>query len=436
MRDILFTVIVLGSLPVILFRPYVGILVFAWLGYFNPQKLSWGFATDIPFSLMVALTTLVALAFSNERKRIPITGLTVAWLLFIVWMGITTVFAFYPDAALVQYERVLKIQLMSFAVILLITNEKRLQAFVWVIVMSLAFYGIKGGIFTVLTKGTYRVWGPDGTFIGGNNEVALALLMTLPLMHYLRITSRSRLIRLGLLIGMVLCGFSIVGSQSRGALVGGVAMVMFLWAKSRHKLASAAALVLVVSVLVTFMPEQWRDRMSTIETYQNDSSAMGRIQVWKMTLNLASHNPLGGGFEMWTEETFDRYSPDHADPHDGHSIYFKVLGEHGWLGLALFLFIALSAWRTASSIIKQAARNEKLKHLSDLARMTQVSLAAFAVGGAFLGLSYFDLYWNLVAILVVAKSLIESSAPRSVSEPAVPAATLAGNRTVSEEVLQ
>ena len=317
MRDILFTLIVLGSLPVIVMRPYVGILVFAWLGYFNPQKLSWGFATDIPFSLVVALTTLVALAFSRERKQIPINALTVAWLLFIAWMGLTTLFAFYPDAAWLQYERVLKIQLMSFAVILLITNERRLQAFVWVIVMSLAFYGIKGGIFTVLTAGAYRVWGPDGTFIGGNNEVALALLMTLPLMHYLRITSQSRLVRVGLLAGMVLCGFSIVGSQSRGALVGGLAMVLFLWAKSRHKLAAGVALVLAVSVLVAFMPEQWRDRMSTIETYKNDSSAMGRILVWKMTVNLANHNPFGGGFELWNERTFERYSPDRADPFQG-----------------------------------------------------------------------------------------------------------------------
>jgi len=165
------------------------------------------------------------------------------------------------------------------------------------------------------------------------------------------------------------------------------------------------------------MPEQWRDRMSTIETYQNDSSAMGRIVTWKMAMNLADHNPLGGGFEMWSEQTFERYSPEKTDPHDGHSIYFKVLGEHGWPGLALFLFIGLSAWRTASSVIKRFGKDENLASLSDLARMTQVSLAAFAVGGAFLGLSYFDLYWNLVSILVVAKSLVESKIAGPATEP-------------------
>ena len=194
-------------------------------------------------------------------------------------------------------------------------------------------------------------------------------------------------------------------------------MVLFLWAKSKHKLEAAVALVLVVSVLITFMPERWWDRMSTIETYQRDSSAMGRIQTWKMAVNLANHNVLGGGFEMWDEKTFERYSPDHSDAHDGHSIYFKVLGEHGWPGLALFLFIAISGWRTASSIIRQCRDNEKLAHFSDLARMTQVSLAAFAVGGAFLGLSYFDLYWNLVSILVVSKVMVESNVTQRAKEP-------------------
>jgi probable O-glycosylation ligase (exosortase A-associated) len=411
MRDILLTGLVLGSLPVIIARPWIGILVFAWLGYMNPQKMAFGFAREFPFAYIVALTTLVALALSStERRRIPVTPVTVAWLLFIVWMGITTIFAFYPDQALTQYVNILKIQLMSFAVILLITTPERMRVFIWGSVASLAFYGVKGGIFTVLTRGANRVWGPEGTFIGGNNEVALALLMTLPLMHYLRITSQKRLVRVGLLVAMLLCGFSIVGSQSRGALVAGLAMVLFLWAKSRHKLASSIALVVVVSMLLTFMPEQWWDRMSTIETYQKDSSAMGRIETWKMALNLADHNPLGGGFELWTEQTFQRYSPDKTDPHDGHSIYFKVLGEHGWFGLALFVFIGIGAWRAASSIIKLGRSNASLASLSDLARMMQVSLAAFAVGGAFLGLSYFDLYWNLVAILVAMKGLVQGNA--------------------------
>jgi probable O-glycosylation ligase (exosortase A-associated) len=322
-------------------------------------------------------------------------------------MVFTTLFALYPNDAWVQCAKVMKIQLMTVATIVVINSRERLRMLIWVIVASLGYYGVKGGVFTILTGGDYRVWGPPGTFVEGNNEIALALLMILPLMHYLRMTSENHWIRTGLLVAMGLCAFSIVGSQSRGALVGGFAMAFLLWAKSKRKLVTGIALFILIPTLIVFMPEQWHDRMRTIETYQEDESAMGRIQTWQMALNLANDKPLGGGFELWTAETFDRYSPEKRTPHDAHSIYFKVLGEHGWLGLILFLAIGFMAWRTGTWIIRRSENRADLRWLSDLARMIQVSLAVYAAGGAFLGLSYFDLYWHLVAMLVVGKALLQ-----------------------------
>ena len=163
MRDILLALIVFGSLPIIVARPYVGVLVWAWLGYMNPHRLSWGFAYDFPFAYIVAIVTLISVFLSKEPKRLPMTGLIAIWILFIAWMGVTTVFAFYPEDAWVQYEKVLKIQLMTFATILLITNRERLRMLLWVIALSLAYFGIKGGIFTIINGGEYRVWGPPDT---------------------------------------------------------------------------------------------------------------------------------------------------------------------------------------------------------------------------------------------------------------------------------
>jgi probable O-glycosylation ligase (exosortase A-associated) len=410
MRDIVIALIVFGSLPLILARPFAGVVMFAWLGYMNPHKLSFGFAYDFPFAQIVALTTLAALLLSNESKRFPINRLTMVWFLFIVWMGITTAFAFYPEAAWLQYQKVLKIQLMSFVIILLVTSEERLRVLIWTIVLSIGYYGVKGGVFTLMTGGVHRIWGPEGTFIGGNNEIALALLMVLPLMYYLRSTSSSRLVRHGLLGAMVLCALSVAGSQSRGALLGGVAMVVFLWIKSKHKVLTGLALLVVLPALILFMPQQWHDRMNTIENYELDSSATQRIQTWKMALNLANHNVPGGGFELWTEQTYRRYSTDPPQSHDGHSIYFKVLGEHGWMGLSLFLLIGFLTWRAGSTIVRDTRIDAAGGHLGDFARMVHVSIATFAVAGAFLGLSYFDLYWNLVAMVVAAHSLVQKRA--------------------------
>src|SRR3982751_3154764 len=99
MRDVLVTLIVFGSLPLVLARPYVGVLVWSWLGYMNPHRLSFGFAYDFPFAFIVAIVTLVAIVLSKEPKRLPVTPLTIMWIAFLVWMCFTTLYAFYPDAA-------------------------------------------------------------------------------------------------------------------------------------------------------------------------------------------------------------------------------------------------------------------------------------------------------------------------------------------------
>ncbi len=289
---------------------------------------------------------------------------------------------------------------------------------IWIIVLSLGYFGFKGGIFTIFTGGVDRVWGPPDTFVEGNNELALALLMILPLMQYLRTTSDRKWVRHGLLTAMVLCAFSIVGSQSRGALVGGLAMAGFLWLKSKRKLVTGVALIVFIPLLFIFMPQSWHDRMSTIETYEEDGSAMARINTWKMALALANDKVIGGGFELWKEDTFERYAPG-LHNNDAHSIYFKVLAEHGWIGLMLFLGIGLMTWRTATWIIRQAKDRAELAWLAELSRSIQVSLAAYAGGGAFLGLSYFDLYWHLVAMVVIGKVLMQqyqAGSPISVTD--------------------
>jgi putative inorganic carbon (hco3(-)) transporter len=411
MRSTLVAIVVFVLLPVVLFRPYIGILLWSWLGYMNPHRLTWGFAYDFPFAYIVAIVTLIGGIVAGQFRKPPLTGLTVTWMIFLGWMCLTTVYAFHRADAVIQLERVMKIQLMTFVTIMLMYERRRLQMLIWVIVLSLGYFGVKGGVFTILTAGAYTVWGPAGSYVEGNNEIALALLMVLPLMQYLRMTSHNRWIRLGLLMAMVLCAFSVVGSQSRGALVGGCAMAVFLLIKSKRKLLTGVALVLLIPILWSFMPDKWHDRMRTIQEYEADASAVSRLQTWQTALRVANDKPLGGGFGLWSTETFERYSPG-ADVYDAHSIYFKVLGEHGWIGFALFLAIGFMGWRTGTRIIREVRDRPDLRWLSDFARMIQVSLAAFATGGAFLSLSYFDLYWHLIGMLVLAAALLRRELAR------------------------
>ena len=402
MRDLFVTAVVFGSVPLILWRPWIGILMWAWISYMNPHKLAWGFAYSMPFAMIIALATLTGLLFSKEPKKVPMTRETGILLALAGWMVVTTTFAYYQFAWM-QLDKVAKILLMTFVTMMLINTKQRLHAFVWAIALSIGFFGVKGGIFTLLTGGSHRVYGPETTFIAGNNEIALALLMVIPLMRYLQLNSGQFVIRAGLGAAMFLSAIAAIGSQSRGALLAISATALFFWAKSRGKVATALFIVLTIGVIVPLMPQSWYDRMATIENYEQDGSALGRINAWWFAFNLAKARPLvGGGFETFQPELFALYAPEPWRYHDVHSIYFEMLGEHGFVGLTLFLLLALFAWLTASQVTRQCRHRADLKPIADLVRMVQASLVAYATGGAFLGLAYFDLFYHLVAIVVIA----------------------------------
>ena len=402
MRDLFVTAIVFGTIPFIFKRPWVGILVWSWLSYMNPQRLCWGFAYFFPFSMVIGLVTIAAFLMSKEKKEMVWTRETIVLLMFVGWMLFTTFFAFYPDQAWLQWNKVWKIQLMVVLTALIIKERQQLHWLIWVIALSLGFYGVKGGIFTIVHGGAYRVQGPYGTFIGGNNEIALAMVMTIPLIRYLHLQETRKWLKMGLASAMVLTGVAAIGSQSRGGLVAMLAMGLFLWLKSRKKIVTGFYIAIAVAIMASVMPQQWYDRMHTIKTYEEDQSAQGRINAWYTAFNVAKARITGGGFETFKPPTFRQYAPDPFNVHDVHSIYFEQMGEQGFIGFGLFLLLGLFAWLRAQQVIKRCKKDPEQKWAADLAAMIQVSLVGYAAGGAFLGMSYWDLPYHLMIIVLLA----------------------------------
>lgn len=421
MRDIAVTLAVFSILPFIFKRPWLGILAWTWLGFMNPHRMAWGFSTTMPFAMMVAIATLIAFVRMDARERlIPRERESTVLLIFVGWMFLTTVFAVYPGLAWEQFDKVFRIQLMIFVGMMVINTPERLKMLVWVIALSLAFYGVKGGIFTIMHGGVYRVQGPPGTFIGGNNEIGLALAMTVPLLYFLARDTRHYYVRLAMYGATLLTAIGAIGTQSRGALLGMAAMGAIFWLKSRQKLLVLVLALVSVYSISAIMPQEWYDRMNTIQTFEEDKSAMGRVNAWYMAFNLAIDRPMGGGFETFRREMFALYAPDPTNIRDVHSVYFEVLGEHGFVGLGLFLSLALMTWLSASRVRRTVRDVPQYRWMGELAAMVQVSLIAYLSAGAFLGMAYFDYYYNLILIVIVMKMLLRRAnvwAPGKVDAP-------------------
>ena len=409
MRDILLTIIVFGFIPFIMIKPYVGVLVWTWLGFMSPHGLTFGFALEMPFSKIIGIATILAFLMYKDKVLPKSSMLLWMFLLYVFWSTVTTLFAIYPDDAMVQWGEFMKIIAMMLITIFMTNNKERLHVLLGVVVFCIAFYGVKGGIFTIKTMGALTVWGPLLSFMTDNNALGLALVMTLPLMWYLHGYTQKRWLKGIILISMALTAFAILGTQSRGAFLALVSMSTFLVLKSKAKFKAAFAVILLAPLLYTFMPQSWHERMDTIRNYQQDESAMMRINAWEFAINLANDHPItGGGYDASSEELFSVYSERPEIEWTGpHSIYFETLGDHGWIGLAIFLLMGLTLYRSMSYVMKHASKYEDMYWARDLAAMIQVSTVGYAVAGAFLELAKFDLYYMLITMAVVMITLLK-----------------------------
>lgn len=396
MRDILITLIVFGSLPLILRRPFVGVIMWTWLGLMNPHRMAWGFSLNFPFAFIVFLTTVLAYMISREPKRIPLSREIVLLALFMAWMFLSTTNAMFPTVAWEQWDKVWRIQLGVLLTLMLTTSMSRLHALVWTIGVSLGFYGIKGGLWSIIHGGTNRVYGPSGTFIGGNNEIGLALVMTAPLLWYLAVETSNRKLKLCLYGATGLTLISIVGTHSRGAFLGIAVIGLMMFMKAKRKLLPLLMGIAFMLILPHIVPQEWFDRMHTIETYEEDKSATNRIEAWKKSIVVANQRITGGGYEVIRL----------TNGVDCHSIYFEVLSEHGWPGLVMFVGLGAMTFFKCGRVRKLTRKRPDMIRAYNLASMLQVSFAGYATSGAFLGLAYFDFFYVLVVVTVVLYAVV------------------------------
>jgi putative inorganic carbon (hco3(-)) transporter len=417
MRDIVLIAVAAALILRIFKTPEFGAYLWAWFSIMNPHTMTWGFARTLPFAQIIALLSILSLAMTRQRRGLPLNAITVLWGLLFFWMTVTSLFALNStDLVLDRWVFVFKIQLMTLVSLMLIVNPRQLKILVAVVTLSIAYFGIKGGVFTLLTGGAHRVWGPPGGLITGNNEIAVCLVVVVPLLYWMREVAPKRWMRHAMTASIALCMVSIIGSQSRGAYLAIFVMAFFLGIKSTHPVRTSLVLMVLLACVVAFMPESWTNRMRTIGEYTEDTSAMSRLWTWQTLWNVAVDRPfLGAGFRADSRTIFAIYAPTggpweifQGQTFVAHSIYFQMLGEHGFVGLSLFVALFSTVWITAG---RNAQRARALPELADwlvlLMRMIQVSLIGYAVGGAFLSLAYLDVLYYLMGFVLLAGGIIE-----------------------------
>jgi putative inorganic carbon (HCO3(-)) transporter len=415
LRSIILVLATLGFVPSCLRYPATGMICWVWVSIMSPQQVIYGFASGLHFNLVIAVATLLGWLLSTERKRWTPDLVPKLMLVFALWMTFNSFFALIPNWSWGFWDRTMRTLAVVFLVFFIANTKARLHGLIWILVISLGYYGVKGGIFTVLSGGNYIVVGPDGSIINDNNDLALAVVMALPLVNYLRMHTKMRLLQQGLAAAIGLQMVMVLGTHSRGGALALGSTLFIFWLSTQNKVFYGIACVALGAVALSLMPDTYFQRLDTISNAGSDGSFMGRVDAWEVAVKIAIDRfPFGAGYYApQLPFVFNQYLPG-AVARAAHSIYFQVLGEHGFIGLALYLLIIVLALRNAGVIMRQTRGRAELLWAYDLANMTRVALIGFCIGGAALSMAYFDGFLLLIALLSVLREL---TAPQRLPSP-------------------
>ena len=385
MRDIAILVILLALAWLAWRKPWTGVVGLALLGAMHPQSYGGEWAARLPVYKVLFVVTCLAAALEFRRRRqwptLPFDWrLVVLGLLFADFM-LSTWYAILPDTARGRlFEVAMLLPPLLLALILLDTREKLFAAVV-ATAAGVALVALKGGWWALITGFSDRVYGPPGSQIGGNNEFAVALAMTIPLLVFWRRQVTDRVLRAALAAAIGLCYIAALTSWSRGGLLALAAMSALLIWHSRHKILAVALLAVGVALVLGVMPAKWQARMETIGSYQADQSFQGREESWKAGLAYVERHPwTGSGFDGWRYLTAEVKGPEQAFPARlAQRLYSNT---HGARRARLCLWSLLLAG-TLIELTWLAARGRRTGDpwLADCGAMLRAALVAYLVGG-------------------------------------------------------
>jgi len=377
-------------------KPWWGVLSLAIFSYLNPHAYAWGFVRSLPVYYVLFLVVAFRTFTSKDKQSLPNDWRIYVFVMLWIGFAITSIQAYYPDIAWQKFWFVTKIYLPFYFTLVLINTKHKLYCLIITIAASIGVVAVKGGIFAILTGFSARVYGPPNTQFEENNAFAVAMLISIPLLLLWQKETLNTWIKKGISISIPIIYAASLCSWSRGALLTmGVLTLMLIFNSKRKYL--VIPLVLIGAIFAKdYLPQEWFGRMNTIETYQQDSSAMSRIEAWTDGWNHTLEHPFAGaGFEGWLFVT----------QRDWHSSYVEMFSEHGFIAFGLWISLILGTLISLTSLPKKTFNITGMEWVSNYCFMLRASLICYMVGTAFLGLSYWDLLYHLIFISVLLKKI-------------------------------
>ncbi|MCK9992290.1 MAG: hypothetical protein Dbin4_00810 [Alphaproteobacteria bacterium] len=386
---------------------YVSLLIWVWLSTMMPQAEAWGSAWLNYSNFIAGILTLSAMFFSSDRKLPPLNLFSFLFFFFIALITLSQIFSLNQTLSFYKFEFGITTLIMAFTIMVMTTSKLKIQALLWVFMLSIGYYGVTRGLYTIATLGGGIVTGPSGTIIDDNNHLAVALAMSAPIGYYLYRSStdiRARLLAAGI---STLSIIAVIGTHSRGGLISLGVMVLGLLLRSKRKALSLIMIVSVIGASLSFMPDKWFQRMGTISSAEKDGSFMGRVEAWEAAYKLALMDPiLGVGARLQYYPEYTSLVGMNYGMRATHNAYLEILAGNGFPAFFAFIAMMATSFFWCGKIRKLTKDRRDLFWAWDLAGMMQLSLAVFGIGVMALSLEYWIGFWLLMMVVFNLREIV------------------------------
>jgi probable O-glycosylation ligase (exosortase A-associated) len=375
--------------------------MFVVLVYSNPGNLFFASDGDVGIAKAAAGLALAALCGSwlLADRRLHVGG-TIGVLLLglFAWVGLSASWSLWPAMSVDTFLDGLKYLAIFFLVANTVDDHPRAVRLVHVAAWASAIPATMA-IWSYL-HGEHLVEGDRAAWIGifGNpNDLAYYLVIGIALCLGARESTSRPVLRFAFLGAMATIATGIVLTQSRGGLVAS-GVVIGLWLVRGLRRGRAAIGVAVMAVMaIYFAPQATWQRAETINHYEDDASAQGRIDAWRTGVNVFRDRPMTGvGAGAFTLAWAEWAPGDAGAPRTTHNTFVQLLAETGLPSLALFI----GALAVAALGLRRAAR--RAAESTAIARTVQVGLGGYVVCSLTGGLAW---SWPLYLLLGLASSL-------------------------------
>ncbi|HTF87527.1 MAG TPA: putative O-glycosylation ligase, exosortase A system-associated [Planctomycetota bacterium] len=404
MRDVIFAIIMLSLVPICYRRPFIGLLTFSWLAYMRTQDLCWGFAREQRWSFLIAIVTMLGYSALRPelwfRRNFRCYLMMTLVVLVTIGILIANMWTATQVDRWVEFTKIIAVALFTTAVV---QTAAQLRVILWVIALSLGFYGVKDGLVGVLSGMRAEILVGPGGMLADNNDFALAMVMSLPMLFLIGRSEANKTLRRGVLYFITpLTVLTVMMTHSRGGFLAMAAAFSVLVWRSRNRVAgfSIGALVILCALLVA--PKSYIERVESIQNYEADGSAMGRLAAWRTAINMAEANPVFGVGLTLFMRNYATYKS--GEKNEGvrvaHNSYLQIWAECGTLALGTYLLMMVLTLVGLWRIQRKARQRYFTSWITNYAVMFEATWVAFIVGSTFLNRAHFDLAYHWIALVI------------------------------------